>query len=70
MHMHTHTLIVIMYSLQMIPIDNYETQSMCRKFLPIVPNGRDIKLTYRNRKDYVEKALQFRLHELDKQVII
>ncbi len=52
----------------MIPIDKYETQSMCGIYLPIVPNGHDIKLTFGNRCDYVDKALEFRLHELDKQV--
>lgn len=52
----------------MIPIDKYETQSMSGKYVPITPNGHDIPLTFANRVDYFNKALEFRLHELDKQV--
>ena len=52
----------------MIPIDTYEAQSMCGKYVPIQPNGHNIKLTYSNRGDYVNKAMEFRIHELDKQV--
>ena len=52
----------------MIPIDTFEAQGMTGKYLPVVPNGNDIKLTYSNRGDYVSKAMKFRLHELDKQV--
>ena len=36
--------------------------------MPIVPGGRNIPLTYSNRKEYVEKAVYYRLHEFDKQV--
>ena len=54
----------------MIPIYTYEAQSMCGQYFPIVPNGNDIKLTYSNRGDYFTKAIEFRLHELDKQVCI
>lgn len=53
----------------MIPIEKFETQSMTGNFVPIVPGGGNIPLTYQNRKEYVEKALNFRLHELDQQVI-
>ena len=56
--------------LQMIPIESFEAQSMTGKFVPIVTGGTHIKLTYQNRKEYVEKALHFRLHELDKQAWI
>ena len=59
-HTYTHT--------QMIPIESFECQSMTGNFVPIVPGGSNIKLTYQNRKEYVEKALNFRLHELDHQV--
>ena len=52
----------------MIPIEKFEAQSMNGNFVPIVPGGGNIHLTYHNRKEYVEKALQFRLHELDQQV--
>jgi len=54
--------------IQMIPIESFECQSMNGEFVPIVPGGSNIKLTYQNRKEYVEKALHFRLHELDQQV--
>ena len=52
----------------MIPIDNFEAQSMTGKFVPIFPGAKNIRLTFHNRKEYVEKALLFRLKELDKQV--
>lgn len=52
----------------MIPIEKFEAQSMNGNFVPIVPGGGNIHLTYQNRKEYVDKALQFRLHELDQQV--
>lgn len=52
----------------MIPIECFEAQSMSGKFVPIFPGASNIRLTYQNRKEYVEKALQFRLHELDQQV--
>lgn len=54
----------------MIPLESFETQSMTGKFVPIVLNGKDVKLTFANRIDYFEKALNFRLHELDQQVIL
>ena len=54
----------------MIPIDSFEAQSMSGQFVPIVPGGNSIKFTFHNRRDYVERALQFRLHELDRQVHI
>ena len=70
-HQHSGLVVAIMcpyFSPQMIPIDKYEAQSMCGKYLPITPNGHDIPLTFGNRVDYFNKALEFRLHELDKQV--
>ena len=54
----------------MIPIESFEAQSMSGKFVPIVPGGTNIKLTFHNRREYVEKALHFRLRELDEQVRI
>ena len=41
---------------------------MSGRVVPIVPGGHNKKLTFQNRKDYVDKALHFRLHELDSQV--
>lgn len=52
----------------MIPLDSFEALSITGKFVPIVPGGSHIRLTFANRKEYCEKALQFRLHELDMQV--
>ncbi len=52
----------------MIPIESFEAQSMSGIFVPIVPGGGNISLTFQNRKEYVEKGFHFRLHELDKQV--
>ena len=52
----------------MIPIESFETLSLTGNFVPIVPGGSNIKLTFHNRKEYVEKSILFRLHELDIQV--
>lgn len=52
----------------MIPIEVFEAQSMSGKVVSIVSGGHNKKLTFQNRKDYVDKALNFRLHELDRQV--
>ena len=41
---------------------------MAGHLTPILLGGSNIPLTYANRKEYVEKSIQFRLHELDKQV--
>ena len=54
----------------MIPLDDFEAQSMTGKFVPIFPGANNVRLTYHNRKEYVEKALLFRLKELDKQVCV
>ena len=54
--------------LQMIPIDCFEGQSSDGRIVPIVPGGRSIPLTYTNRKQYVDRAVEFRLHEMDMQV--
>ena len=53
---------------QMIPIESFETLSLTGSFVPVVPGGSNIKLTFHNRKEYVEKSILFRLHELDIQV--
>ena len=52
----------------MIPISSYEAYNMAGHLTPILLGGSNIPLTYANRKEYVEKSIQFRLHELDKQV--
>ena len=52
----------------MIPIDVFEARSMSGRIVPIAPEGHNMKLTFQNRKEYVERALHFRLHEMDSQV--
>ncbi|CAH1255597.1 HERC1 [Branchiostoma lanceolatum] len=53
---------------EVIPLDCFEGQSVDGRFVPIIPGGRSIPLTFHNRKEYVERALQYRLHEIDRQV--
>uniref|UniRef100_A0A672ZRY5 HECT-type E3 ubiquitin transferase n=1 Tax=Sphaeramia orbicularis TaxID=375764 RepID=A0A672ZRY5_9TELE len=36
--------------------------------VPVVPGGQNISLTFVNRTEYVERALDYRLHEMDSQV--
>ena len=52
----------------MIPLYSFVGQSSTGKYVPIVPGGRSIPLTYHNRKEYVDEAINFRLHEINSQV--
>lgn len=53
---------------QMIPLDSFVGQSADGKMVPIIPGGNSIPLTFSNRKEYVERAVEYRLHEIDRQV--
>ncbi|XP_053720543.1 probable E3 ubiquitin-protein ligase HERC1 isoform X1 [Synchiropus splendidus] len=53
---------------EMIPLDSFVGQSADGKMVPIIPGGNSIPLTFSNRKEYVERAVEFRLHEIDRQV--
>ncbi|KAM6984699.1 putative E3 ubiquitin-protein ligase HERC1 [Aplochiton taeniatus] len=52
----------------MIPLDSFVAHSADGKLVPVVPGGRNISLNFSNRTEYVEKALEYRLHEMDSQV--
>ena len=56
--------------MQIIPLEWFEGQSADGRFVPVVPGGRSIPLTFSNRKEYVDRALAYRLHEMDRQVSI
>lgn len=58
----------LLLSFQVIPIEFFKTQSADGRFVPICPSGHNIHLTFGNRQEYVERALQYRLHEMDRQV--
>ncbi|XP_029961368.1 LOW QUALITY PROTEIN: probable E3 ubiquitin-protein ligase HERC1 [Salarias fasciatus] len=53
---------------EMIPLDSFVGQSADGKMVPIIPGGGSIPLTFSNRKEYVERAIEYRLHEIDRQV--
>ena len=53
---------------QIIPIESFETQSADGRYVPIIPNGHNVRLTFDNRAEYVDRALQYRLHEAERQV--
>ncbi|XP_078541321.1 putative E3 ubiquitin-protein ligase HERC1 isoform X2 [Lissotriton helveticus] len=53
---------------EMIPLDSFVGQSADAKMVPIIPGGNSIPLTFSNRKEYVERAIEYRLHEIDRQV--
>ncbi|XP_076011638.1 putative E3 ubiquitin-protein ligase HERC1 isoform X4 [Genypterus blacodes] len=53
---------------EMIPLDSFVGQSADGKMVPIIPGGNSIPLTFSNRKEYVERAVEYRLHEIDRQV--
>ncbi|XP_029548253.1 probable E3 ubiquitin-protein ligase HERC1 [Salmo trutta] len=52
----------------MIPLDSFMAHSADGKLVPVVPGGHNISLTFSNKSDYVERALDYRLHEMDRQV--
>eukprot|EP00063_Salmo_salar_P067123 XP_014041958.1 PREDICTED: probable E3 ubiquitin-protein ligase HERC1 [Salmo salar] len=54
----------------MIPLDSFVGQSANGKMVPIIPGGNSIPLTFSNRKEYVARAIEYRLHEIDRQVAV
>ncbi|TMS07960.1 putative E3 ubiquitin-protein ligase HERC1 [Larimichthys crocea] len=52
----------------MIPLDSFMAHSADGRLVPVVPGGQNISLTFANRTEYVERALDYRLHEMDSQV--
>ncbi|KAM8872529.1 putative E3 ubiquitin-protein ligase HERC1 isoform 2-T2 [Synchiropus picturatus] len=52
----------------MIPLDSFMAHSADGRLVPVVPGGQNISLTFANRTEYVERALEYRLHEMDPQV--
>ncbi|CAJ1070719.1 probable E3 ubiquitin-protein ligase HERC1 isoform X5 [Xyrichtys novacula] len=52
----------------MIPLDSFMAHSADGRLVPVVPGGQNISLTFANRNEYVERALDYRLHEMDSQV--
>uniref|UniRef100_A0A672ZRT2 HECT-type E3 ubiquitin transferase n=1 Tax=Sphaeramia orbicularis TaxID=375764 RepID=A0A672ZRT2_9TELE len=52
----------------MIPLDSFMAHSADGRLVPVVPGGQNISLTFVNRTEYVERALDYRLHEMDSQV--
>ncbi|XP_028317880.1 probable E3 ubiquitin-protein ligase HERC1 [Gouania willdenowi] len=52
----------------MIPLDSFVAHSAEGRLVPIVPGGQNIPLSFANRTEYVERALNYRLHEMDSQV--
>ncbi|XP_037401666.1 probable E3 ubiquitin-protein ligase HERC1 isoform X2 [Pygocentrus nattereri] len=52
----------------MIPLDSFVAHSANGKLVPVVPGGHNLPLTFGNRNEYVERALEYRLHEMDRQV--
>lgn len=51
-----------------IPLSGWEVQSCSGQFVPVVPGGRQIPLTFHNRKEYVSRALRVRLDECQLQI--
>ncbi|KAK2827719.1 hypothetical protein Q7C36_018645 [Tachysurus vachellii] len=52
----------------MIPLDSFVAHSADGKLVPVVPGGHNLPLTFSNKAEYVERALEYRLHEMDRQV--
>ena len=60
--------VIFLSTLQVIPLTCFEGQGSDDKYVPIVPGGRNIPLTFHNRKEYVERALIYRMNEFNLQV--
>ncbi|XP_065100040.1 probable E3 ubiquitin-protein ligase HERC1 isoform X2 [Paramisgurnus dabryanus] len=52
----------------MIPLYSFVAHSANGTLVPVVPGGHNLPLTFSNRNEYVERALNYRLHEMDRQV--
>ncbi|CAB3370488.1 Hypothetical predicted protein [Cloeon dipterum] len=52
---------------EVIPLECFEGSSWSGKLVPIVSGGRSIPLTFASRAEYVERAIEFRLKEMDLQ---
>lgn len=52
----------------MIPLDSFVAHGADGSLVPVVPGGRHLPLNFSNRNEYVERALNYRLHEMDRQV--
>ncbi|KAI7795921.1 putative E3 ubiquitin-protein ligase HERC1-like [Triplophysa rosa] len=52
----------------MIPLDSFVAHGADGTLVPVVPGGHNLPLTFSNRNEYVERALNYRLHEMDRQV--
>lgn len=52
----------------MMALDSFVAHSADGTLVPVIPGGRNIPLTFSNKNDYVERALHYRLHEMDRQV--
>ncbi|XP_021370838.1 probable E3 ubiquitin-protein ligase HERC1 isoform X1 [Mizuhopecten yessoensis] len=52
---------------EFIPLDSFLGQSSDGRLIPVISGGSTIRLHFHNRRDYVEAALNFRLHEMDRQ---
>jgi len=56
------------FPMKMIPLDSFMANSADGRLVPVVPGGQNISLNFANRTEYVERALDYRLHEMDSQV--
>lgn len=54
----------------MIPLDSFVVHSASGKLVPVVPGGHNLPLNFSNKAEYVERALEYRLHEMDRQVTL
>lgn len=54
--------------LQIIPLECFESTSWCGDIVFVTSKGHSTPLTFANRHEYVERAISYRLHEIDLQV--
>lgn len=52
----------------MITLDSFMAHGADGMLVPVIPGGHNVPLTFFNRNSYVERALHYRLHEMDRQV--
>ncbi|XP_076815895.1 putative E3 ubiquitin-protein ligase HERC1 isoform X3 [Clavelina lepadiformis] len=53
---------------EIIPLETFKAQSWDGSFVSVVVGGDGIPLTFSNRNQYADQALEFRRHEMDRQI--
>ncbi|KAF0297934.1 putative E3 ubiquitin-protein ligase HERC1 [Amphibalanus amphitrite] len=53
---------------EVLPVETFEAPSCTGRLVPVVAGGRTLRVTAATRREYVRRAVLYRLHEMDLQV--